>query len=208
MEQAWLVVLAVLAWLAVGLVTAAVFVIRGGHRSLLWYLVGGLLGPVFVPIAIERGRAGTRRVEVRSRPPSGRRDGLRVLVGVDGSADSDRALHSVVRALAGTASDLVLVTVTSPDLGDVEAAEEDRRARRLLDERVARLPAALPEPSTEIVTGHPVDALLAVAETRDADLIVVGRGGHGLGQRLLGDVAEEMAHRSRRPVLLGGLPDR
>ncbi|SCG40902.1 universal stress protein [Micromonospora coxensis] len=206
MDQAWWVVLAVLAWLAIGLVTAAVFVTRGGHRNLLWYLVGGLLGPIFVPIALERGRAGTRRVDVRSRPPSARGDGLRVLVGLDGSADSDRALRTAVRALGGTAGDLVLVAVTSPDLIDVEAAEEDRRARRMLDERVAALPAGLPAPSTEIVAGHPVDALLAVADARDVDLLVVGRAGHGLGERLLGSVAEELAHRSPRPVLLGGLP--
>ncbi|SCG68989.1 universal stress protein [Micromonospora halophytica] len=208
MGEVWWVVLAVLAWLAIGLVTAAVFVTRGGHRNLLWYLVGGLLGPIFVPIAVERGRAGTRRVDVRSRPPSGRGAGLRVLVGLDGSADSDRALRTAVHALTGTAGDLVLVAVTSPDLVDIEAAEEDRRARRMLDERVAGLPAGLPEPSTEIIAGHPVDALLAVADARDVDLLVVGRAGHGLGERLLGSVAEELAHRSRRPVLLGGLPGR
>ncbi|MGC5322340.1 hypothetical protein ACPXB5_26810 [Micromonospora arida] len=56
--------LALVVWLATGLVTAAVFVTRGGHRNLLWYLVGGLLGPLFVPIAV--GSSG----RPRSRPTS------------------------------------------------------------------------------------------------------------------------------------------
>ncbi|MEH0937941.1 universal stress protein [Micromonospora psammae] len=200
--------LVVVVWLATGLLTAAVFVTRGGHRNLLWYLVGGLLGPIFVPIAVERGRAGTRRVEVRSRPPAPTGTGLRVLVGVDGSPDSDRALRAVVRTLSGTASELVLVAVTSPDLVDAEATDEARRARRMLDERADGLPAELPRPSIEVVVGHPADGLLAVAESRDVDLLVVGRGGHGLGERLLGSVAEDLAHRSPRAVLLGSLPDR
>ncbi|PZF94745.1 universal stress protein [Micromonospora deserti] len=207
----WFGIVVALLWLAVGVGTAAVFVTRGGHRSLLWYLVGGLLGPLFVPIALERGRARTRRVDVRGRPqaaaaPSG--TGLKVLVGLDGSADSDRALRAVARALTGTASELVLVTVTSPDLVGADADREHDRARRMLDQLVSHLPDGLPPPTTEVVTGHPVDALLAVADDRDVDLLVVGRAGHGLGERLLGSVAEGLAERSTRAVLLGSLPGR
>lgn len=208
MFDLWYILLVAVAWLAIGLVTAAVFVTRGGHRNLLWYLVGGMLGPLFVPIAVERGRARTRRVDVRSRPAAPTGTGLKILVGLDGSTDSDRALRAVARALTGTASELVLVTVTSPDLVDAEAHQEQQWARRMLDEQAIRLPKDLPPPSTEIVTGHPVEALLAVADARDVDLLVVGRRGNGLGERLLGSVAEELAHRSSRAVLLSSLPDR
>ncbi|SCL25265.1 Nucleotide-binding universal stress protein, UspA family [Micromonospora nigra] len=208
MADWWFAALVVVLWLAVGLGCAAVFVTRGGHRNLLWYLVGGLLGPLFVPIAVERGKARTRQLDVRSQPavPTGR--GLRVLVGVDGSTHSDRALHAVARTLAGSVSELVLATVTSVDLTEDESREEHAQARRLLDERVTALPRALPRPTTLIVAGHPVDALLTVADDHDVDLLVVGRHGHGVSDRLLGSVAQELAHRSPRAVLLSSLADR
>ncbi|MBX7269373.1 universal stress protein [Micromonospora sp. Llam7] len=208
MSDWWYVALVAVLWLAIGLGTAALFVTRGGHRSPLWYLVGGLLGPLFVPVAAERGRARPQIVDVRHQPAEPLGNGLRVLVGVDGSPHSDRALRAVAHALTGTTSELVLVTVTSPDLTDDEARRDQARARRMIDERAAGLPAGLPRPTTEIVTGHPVDALLTVADDRDVDLLVVGRHGHGLGDRLLGSVAEGLTHRSARAVLLGSLPDR
>ncbi|MFC7546025.1 universal stress protein [Plantactinospora sp. GCM10030261] len=204
------VILVFLVWFVVGLVTAAVFVTRGGHRSGYWYLLGGLLGPLFVPIAVSRGAVRTGQVEVRSRPGDSAtsREGLKVLVGLDGSADSDRALRAVANALAGTTSLLVLATVIDEDLVGPDAEAERQRARSMLDARVARLPAGLPEPVTEILTGPPVEALLAAADSRDVDLLVVGRHGHGLRERLLGGVAEKLAYQSSRAVLLGSLPDR
>ncbi|RLK25785.1 nucleotide-binding universal stress UspA family protein [Micromonospora sp. M71_S20] len=208
MAELGLALLAIVAWLVAGLVTAAVFVTRGGHRNLLWYLVGGLLGPLFIPIAAERGRADPQRVDVRAPAPAPARSGLRVLVGLDGSPDSDRALRAVAHALGGTAGELVLVTVTDPDVVDIQADEEHQRARLLLDEAARNLPDELPTPSTEVVSGHPADALLAVAEARDVDLLVIGRRGHGLDEKLLGNVAEDLAHRSSRAVLLGSLPGR
>lgn len=51
--------------------------------------------------------------------------------------------------------------------------------------------------------GDPADRLLAVADARDADLIVVGCPEHGLLGRLLGhSVDEQLPRRTRRDVLL------
>ncbi|WP_331716429.1 LLM class flavin-dependent oxidoreductase [Micromonospora coriariae] len=200
--------LALVAWLATGLATAAVFVTRGGHRNLLWYLVGGLPGPLLVPIAVERGRAAPQRFDVRFRAPAPTRPGLRVLVGLDGSPDSDRALRAVAHALTGTTSELVLVTVTDPDLVDLEADAERQRARRMLDEVARTLPDGLGDASTEIVAGHPADAILAVADVRDVDLLVIGRLGHGLDEKLLGNVAEDLAHAAAAPSCSAACPAR
>ncbi|MFI6784611.1 universal stress protein [Micromonospora sp. NPDC050276] len=195
-------------WLTVGLLTAAWFVMRAGHRHRLWYVVGGLLGPLFVPIAVERGRADATVVDVAHRPAVEQGTGLRVAVGVDGSPDSDRALRAIARALSRTASELVLVTVTSPDLVGEDVGVAQRAARRMLEERAEALPEDLPPPTSEILSGHPVDALLAAAESHDVDLLVVGRHGHGMRERLLGSVAEELSRRSSRALLLGSMPDR
>jgi nucleotide-binding universal stress UspA family protein len=52
-------------------------------------------------------------------------------------------------------------------------------------------------------TGDAADELLQVAEERDAELIVVGRGEHGFLERLLGRaVDEKLARRADRDLLL------
>jgi nucleotide-binding universal stress UspA family protein len=52
------------------------------------------------------------------------------------------------------------------------------------------------------VTADPSDALLAVAEQAEADLIVVGNQGmHGVG-RVLGSVPNKVSHRARCHVLI------
>ncbi|QGN49900.1 universal stress protein [Micromonospora sp. WMMD558] len=208
MTSGWWVLLVAVVWLTIGLLTAAWFVIRAGHRHLSWYLVGALLGPLFIPIAVERGRADPTVTDVAHRPPARQGTGLRVAIGVDGSPESDLALRSTARILSRTASVLVLVTVTNPDLVGEDVSIAQRAARRMLDERARTIPDGLPPPTTEIVRGHPVDALLAAAEAHDVDLLVVGRHGHGMRDRLLGSVAEELTRRTSRALLLGSLPDR
>lgn len=201
----WSVLIFIALWLTVGLVTAAWFVIRAGHSHPLWYVVGALLGPLFIPIAVERGRPDTRAVDVREGRPVPSSGSLRVLMGVDGSPDSDRALRAVARTLTGTTGNLITATVISPDLVGADAAEEVRAVRRFLDERINSLPAGLPEPATEVVVGRPADALLEIADEHEVDVLVVGR--HGLRDRFMGSVANDLTRRSRRAVLLGALAD-
>lgn len=55
----------------------------------------------------------------------------------------------------------------------------------------------------EIVSDHPVDSLIRVAETEEAEAIVVGHGGRGpLRAALLGSTTYELVHRSPIPVLV------
>ncbi|MGC5322341.1 universal stress protein [Micromonospora arida] len=129
-----------------------------------------------------------------------------MLVGLGGSPDFDRALRAVAHALTGTTSELVLVTVTDPDLVDLEADAERRRAQRMLDEAARTLPDGLGDASTEIVAGHPADAILAVADVRDVDLLVIGRLGHGLDEKLLGNVAEDLAQAAAAPSCSAACP--
>jgi nucleotide-binding universal stress UspA family protein len=58
----------------------------------------------------------------------------------------------------------------------------------------------------EMVLQRPVDAMLAVADAREATLIAVGHGGAGpLRAALLGSITYEIVHRSHVPVLV--VPD-
>jgi nucleotide-binding universal stress UspA family protein len=69
---------------------------------------------------------------------------------------------------------------------------------------MADYPALVVE--TVLVNARPVDAILQVAEYRDADLVVVGHGGRGpLRAALLGSTTYELVHRAPVPVVV--VPD-
>jgi nucleotide-binding universal stress UspA family protein len=59
------------------------------------------------------------------------------------------------------------------------------------------------EIKTELLLGNPADEIVALADTIEADLIVVGSRGHGaIASVLLGSVSRAVLHESRRPVLV------
>jgi nucleotide-binding universal stress UspA family protein len=56
---------------------------------------------------------------------------------------------------------------------------------------------------TEVLTGDPVDEIVAYADSIDADMIVIGSRGHGaVASALLGSVSQGVLHEARRPVLV------
>ncbi len=59
-----------------------------------------------------------------------------------------------------------------------------------------------------VTRGNPVDDILAQAEERNCDLIVMGTQGHGiLEDALIGSTARRVIRRSKKPVLVVRLPD-
>jgi nucleotide-binding universal stress UspA family protein len=116
-----------------------------------------------------------------AKTPGGReRFPRRIVAGIDGSLESDRALD-VAQELA-TRLGAELRTVTAVGGKDVDLAHVHLRS-----------------PLAEEIDRHPVDAL--VAASRRADLLVVGsRGLHGL--RALGSVSERVAHQAACSTLV------
>jgi nucleotide-binding universal stress UspA family protein len=56
--------------------------------------------------------------------------------------------------------------------------------------------------------GDPVDEILAQAEDRNCDLIVMGTHGHGiLEEAIIGSTARRVVRRSKKPVLVVRLPE-
>ena len=94
-----LVMVLVVIWLVAGLLSG-LWMARRGYDP-LWILVALPLGLLFVPIAVERvkNRPAADGFALHAGPPasSDTNAGPRVLVGLDGSAESERALATVLK---------------------------------------------------------------------------------------------------------------
>ncbi len=142
-------------------------------------------------------------------------DSKRILVGIDGSEYSPAALRLAGRL--ATAFEAPLHVVTCLGLSDFylpahlppgyidSAAELEAVAKRLMEQAVDRAfandrPADL---STAVQVGPPAKVL--VDESRGAQLLVVGRRGHGglFGQRM-GSVSAACVAHAHCPVLVVG----
>ena len=199
-----LAILVVLLWLLLGLGAALLFLGRHGHRGGAWYFLGAALGPLFVPIAMERGRRATHVLE-RTPAESPRATGqVTVLVAVDGSAESDQAVRDAARLFAGAHARIVLAAVADPDVAEFGDGARQQEWHDLLAERAGWLPPTGSAPGLEVLCGQPDLALLEAAEAEKADAIVLGRRGRGLSRRLLGSVAQSLTRRATIPVLLAG----
>lgn len=134
-----------------------------------------------------------------------------IVVGVDGSPSSVDALRWAMRQAHVTGAELRVVSAWSMPVGfaypaygaaldDVDWEAEARRTvdRALGEVADAEHPAKV---TTRVVNDHPGTVL--VAESRDADLLVVGSRGHGTAVgMLLGSVSQHCVHHSECPVVV------
>jgi nucleotide-binding universal stress UspA family protein len=194
------VLVVVVIWVGVGVAAATMGLGRRGYRDPHWLVLAVVLGPLFVPVALERGRRDVVALERRVVHQDGGGSGRPVvLVGLDGSPAADRALGTASALLGDSRGRFVLTCVVSREVAEGEDAVALESTRTMLEERVRRLGG---DSDVLIVSGQPADGLVSAAEEYDADVIVVGRRGRGLSARLLGSVATELARHSPRPVLL------
>lgn len=141
----------------------------------------------------------------------------RIVVGVDGSTTSDRALDWAVEDARRRGATIVVVHAwsmprTDPyvplalDPGMFE--EAGRSVLRAAVERIAAHPEA-PPVETVLACESPTRALLEAAA--GADLLVVGSHGRGgFSGMLLGSVSQHVLHHATVPVVVvrSGAPDR
>lgn len=144
------------------------------------------------------------------------RDGFGLIaVGVDGSNAALEAVRQAA-ALAGPNSTIELIAVhddwsIGPKTGPLLTAVTADRALAAAEAELAHTPARV---ITRAVAGHPAWKAL-LAESRRADLLVVGRHGHSrVGGIVTGSTATHLLHRAEVPLLLatrpphGSFPDR
>ncbi len=130
-----------------------------------------------------------------------------VVVGVDGSANGQRAMHVAARQAARTDRPLVVVHavgLTELIHGDHVPANEHRpEIAREVIEWCSTLEGECHEVESLVLDGSPVDVLLRAATDLDASLIVVGRRGTGGRPELrLGSTAHQVIEHAHCPVLV------
>jgi nucleotide-binding universal stress UspA family protein len=136
-----------------------------------------------------------------------------IIVGVDGSGHSQRALEWAMKEAAIRHTPLTVLTVHEAIRGyytsvvvypddPARTAEAQKAAQAEADQVLAGLDGLRPESVTvKAVHGFPVEELVNAG--RDADMIVLGsRGAGGFTRLLMGSTAGQVVQHAHCPVLI------
>lgn len=137
-----------------------------------------------------------------------------IIVGIDGSAHSRKALEWAISEAAVRHAPLTVLTVhqavagfyTSPIAypGDEDLTNQAREmAQKETDDVLGKVGEGSRPPSVTVraVSGLPAEELLRASA--DADMIVVGsRGAGGFASLLLGSVSGQVTHHAHCPVVV------
>jgi nucleotide-binding universal stress UspA family protein len=183
------------AWLANAVVLALVMGRRGFDRF-TWLLIGAVLGPLSVLVAVQRVRVsrGFRPELITAAAPE--RIGTDVLAGFDGSPESRAAIDRAVALLGPQLGRLTLVAVVPHD----EGLELERQAREDLVAERRRLASVAPD--AMVIRGRADQVLAEEARRGGYDVVVVGAKGAGRAH-LFGSTARALASAGAVPVLIG-----
>jgi len=133
-----------------------------------------------------------------------------IVIGIDGSENSLKALR-VARQMAETFQAMLYMVHAYPrttDLHDFEGyqalvARRKNDGRKVIDQARERLADAPFEIEEELLEEPADEAILSVAGTRQADLIVVGTRGMGaIKSVLFGSIATKVTQNAECPVLV------
>lgn len=140
---------------------------------------------------------------------------MKILIALDASAHSDRALDFVTRMRWPAGSRVIVLSVLQPVTSALTVPHEPaaipaellEEQRRQLEELVARAEGTLRDAgfSSEgrVLAGDPREALVQVALEERADLIVVGSHGRtGFAKLILGSVSSHVVTHAPCSVLV------
>jgi nucleotide-binding universal stress UspA family protein len=124
------------------------------------------------------------------------KDKMKILVGIDGSEHSKRALTEALKVAKKFSAFVKVINVYTRGT--------DKKAKKVLEEAEQYLKKEKIEHSLESILGsNPSRALINVAKHEDFDLIVVGSRGLGsVASFLLGGVSKQVVSKAHCDVLV------
>ena len=137
----------------------------------------------------------------------------KILLPLDGSAMSERAVDAAEEMAMGSGGEVLLLKVVPSPLGkapEAGQAEESKaftesvnRSKAYLEKFAARFAGKSVKSRILVPSGEPYAEILAAAHKEDVDCIVMStHGGTALARALLGSTAEKVVYTTKRPVLL------
>jgi nucleotide-binding universal stress UspA family protein len=137
-----------------------------------------------------------------------------IVVGVDGSPNSEHALDWAMRQAAALHAPLTVVAVHEvpksfwggiPVIGPADAALLEK-LRQAAEEMTQKAASQLGDAKPASVTVHAVDGFVVkelVDASQNADMIVIGtRGASGVARLLMGSVSADVVQHSACPVVI------
>jgi len=144
--------------------------------------------------------------------PVNRNEPPRIVVGVDGSPSSRAALRwapKQARLTGGTVDAVIAWQIPASMTGYgwmapvVPDISFEDIAKQTLEDAVSDVVGAAEVPRVRSLVVHGVPANVLLEAASDADLLVVGRRGHGeFADTLLGSVSQHCVHHARCPVVI------
>lgn len=134
----------------------------------------------------------------------------RILVAIDGSEGSERALAKALELARLTEATLLALAVEGPlpayaaTIGEVEEVKREKDAffgSLLRHARESAERAGVPV-EVELRPGHASELIVRYAREKQADLIVLGHRGHFLRDHLLGSTADRVVEHADCPVMI------
>jgi nucleotide-binding universal stress UspA family protein len=132
-----------------------------------------------------------------------------IVVAVDGSDVGDLAVGEAIELAKDAGATITVVTVRQPisflgaPYDQRELSRQLAHARAALDRAKGEIEGSGVEATYEIREGEPAEEILALAEDRRADLVVIGSRGLGtIAGALLGSVSKAVVRGADRPVLV------
>jgi nucleotide-binding universal stress UspA family protein len=134
----------------------------------------------------------------------------RIIIVTDGSSHAQESVAFGLELAAEQEAEVTFVHVLPPDelvAGRIGPAIQHREPMAESEVALNEAGEAAEEAGVsyklERISGTPMEAVIALADEQDADLIVTGSHGRGaIGSALLGGVSTELVKRAKRPVLV------